>query len=65
MYEILAKVLANRLAKVLHKVPFDTKFAFVNGSQILDGVLIAHECVDSRHRDQASGVICKLDFEKA
>ena len=39
--------------------------AFVDGHQILDSVLIAHECVDSRNQQQCARLVCKLDFEKA
>lgn len=38
--------------------------AFIKGKQIMDAALIASECVDSRLRGEASGIMCKLDIEK-
>lgn len=65
MYKILSKVLAGRLQEVLQCIISAFQGAFVKIRQILDGVVIANECVHSRYRDKLPGLLCKLDFEKA
>jgi len=65
MYEILAKVLANRLKMVIRSVISETQTTFVKDRQILDGVLIANEVVDETRKLKKELMLFKVDFEKA
>ena len=64
LYKLLAKVLVNRLKKVVGNVVSSAQNAFVEGRQILDAALIANEAIDSLLKRNESGVLCKLDIEK-
>ncbi|XP_026434791.1 uncharacterized protein LOC113332471 [Papaver somniferum] len=64
-YKVLSKVLANRLKKIMPKLVSEFQGAFIKGKQILDGVLIAGECVDRRLKAKKPGILCNIDMQKA
>lgn len=62
--QLIAKVLARRMAKVLKKVGEECQHVFMGGSQVLDAALIANEIVDELKYKNLEGFLCKLDMEK-
>jgi hypothetical protein len=59
------KVATLRLNNVADHVVHPSQTVFMQGRNILDGVVTLHETVHELHSKKFNGVILKLDFEKA
>ena len=68
LYKIIAKVLANRLQKILPGIISEEQSAFVPGRNITDNVLVAFELLHYMKRKnggQEGEIALKLDISKA
>ena len=65
LYKLQAKVLANRLKRVMHKLINRAQNAFVEGRHVMDASLLVNEVIDTLLKRNEKGVLCKLDIEKA
>jgi hypothetical protein len=64
-FKIFTKVATIRLNTVADHVVQPSQTAFMQGRNILDGVVVLHEAVHELHTKKLNAVILKLDFEKA
>ncbi|GJR92125.1 putative RNA-directed DNA polymerase, eukaryota, reverse transcriptase zinc-binding domain protein, partial [Tanacetum coccineum] len=64
-YKIIAKILANRLAKVVDKVVSPEQSAFISGRQILNGPFMLSELMAWYKKRNHKLMMFKVDFEKA
>ncbi|GJZ90403.1 RNA-directed DNA polymerase, eukaryota, reverse transcriptase zinc-binding domain protein [Tanacetum coccineum] len=64
-YKIVAKILANRLSKVIDSIISPEQSAFITRRQILDGPLILSETIDWYKKRKKKMMLFKVDFEKA
>ena len=65
VYKVIAKLLVNKIRKVMGNLVEETQTAFVQDRQILDGALIACEAIQWLKNKRKSVMLLKLDFRKA
>ena len=54
-----------RLEKIAEKLIHHNQTAFMKGRNIMSGIMILHEILHETKRIKQTGIILKLDFEKA
>ena len=65
VYKIISKVNASRLKNLLPSLIYLEQSGFVEGCQILDGVILVHEVLHSLQSSRQPGMLIKLDISKA
>nr|KAJ0214448.1 hypothetical protein LSAT_V11C400195850 [Lactuca sativa] len=65
LYKTIAKILVERLKKVVHLVVSPTQTAFLKNRHILDGPLILNEVICWLKKNKKKAFTFKADFEKA
>ena len=65
MYKIIAKLLGNRLRKVMPGLIDERQSAFIKDRHILHGTMILNEVVEEAKRCKKPTLVFKVDFEKA
>lgn len=65
MYKIVAKLLANRLKKIMPLIINERQFAFIEGKHLLQSALIANEVAEEAKRRQKLCIVFKVVYEKA
>jgi len=65
VYKIISKVIANRLKPLLPTLVSKEQTGYVEGRQILNNIIEAHEVVHSLKTNKQAGMIIQLDIEKS
>lgn len=65
LMKLLTKVLARRLKRFMPSLLGQTQTTFIKGRHISDSILLANEVVHAIKTNKTSGVVFKIDFEKA
>jgi len=65
IYKIISKVVANRLKPLLPSLVSEEQSGYVEGRQILDNIIQAHEVVHTLTSKKQAGILMQLDIAKA
>eukprot|EP00253_Pinus_taeda_P015037 PITA_15037 len=65
IYKIISKVVALRLKPVLPHIISPEQSGYVEGRQILDGIILTHEIIHSLKQSRKPGMLLKIDLSKA
>jgi hypothetical protein len=65
IYKLLTKVIARRLKLILPTIISLEQSGYVEGRQILDSIILAHEVIHSLQKTKTPGMLLKLDISKA
>jgi mannosylglycoprotein endo-beta-mannosidase len=65
IYELVSKVIANRLKPFLEKGLSAEQLGFLKGRRIQDAIATAHECIHSIKQKNLKALIMKIDLKKA
>lgn len=63
--KILTKASNNRLVELANDVLDEAQTAFIKGRFIFYGVAVIHEILNEVHKSNSSGIVFKVDLEKA
>ena len=64
IYKIISKVIANRLRPLLPFLIYPEQVGFVEGRQIMDGIILVHETIHLVKNGKFQGMLLKLDLSK-
>ena len=65
IFKVFTKVLTNMLALLMNILTSSNQSAFIKGRYSLKSVVTAHEVLHSTFHSDNSGLVLKLDYEKA
>ena len=54
LYQVISKILANRLKKLLPRIILENQSVFVQGRLLMENVLLASELVKDNHKEKVS-----------